>query len=134
MTSILPLMKSRSSLVWFMTSFLPFMTSLQIETVMTSLFTTIIKLIIDITIFFSIPRGQVTVLVVGGALEAANSDKDCLKLVLNRRKGFIKLALRFGVDLVPTFSFGEYSIYDQVPNPVGEFWSNIMMLQTFFHL
>jgi hypothetical protein len=69
---------------------------------------------------FSIPKGQVTVLVVGGALEAANSDKDCLKLVLNRRKGFVKLALRFGVDLVPTFSFGEYSIYDQVPNPVGK--------------
>ena len=69
--------------------------------------------------FFSIPKGQATVLVVGGALEAANSDKDCLKLVLNRRKGFIKLALRFGVDLVPTFSFGENSIYDQIPNPVG---------------
>lgn len=61
-----------------------------------------------------------SVLVVGGAPEAANSDKDCLKLVLNRRKGFVKLALRFGVDLVPTFSFGEYVIYDQVANPVGK--------------
>jgi 2-acylglycerol O-acyltransferase 2 len=80
---------------------------------------------LHICFIFSIPKGQVTVLVVGGALEAANSDKDCLKLVLNRRKGFVKLALRFGVDLVPTFSFGEYSIYDQVPNPVGKtllFW------------
>ena len=67
-----------------------------------------------------IPKGQATVLVVGGALEAANSDKDCIRLVLNRRKGFIKLALRFGVDLVPTFSFGEHSIYGQVPSPVGE--------------
>lgn len=57
---------------------------------------------------------------VGGALEAANSEKDCIRLVLNRRVGFIKLALTHGVDLVPTFSFGEFSIYDQVANPVGE--------------
>ena len=61
------------------------------------------------------PSGQVTVLVVGGAPEALNSDQVvmvmvmvmvmlslrliCLqgkiKLVLNCRKGFIKLALRF---------------------------------------
>jgi hypothetical protein len=58
--------------------------------------------------------GTATVLVPGGALEALNSDSDKIRLVLNRRKGFIKLALRFGVDLVPTFSFGEAFIYDQV--------------------
>ena len=67
----------------------------------------------------SIPKGQATILVVGGALEALNGEHDCLRLVLNRRKGFIKLALRFGVDLVPTFSFGENSIYDQLKNPPG---------------
>ena len=65
------------------------------------------------------PKGQATILVVGGALEACHGEKDCIKLVLNRRKGFIKLALRFGVDLVPTFSFGENSIYDIVSNPPG---------------
>jgi hypothetical protein len=57
--------------------------------------------------------------VVGGALEALQGEKNVIRLVLNRRKGFIKLALRFGVDLVPTFSFGENSIYDQVSNPPG---------------
>ena len=50
----------------------------------------------------------------GGALEALNADPNQIRLVLNRRKGFIKLALRFGSDLVPTFSFGETFIYDQV--------------------
>ena len=68
---------------------------------------------------FSIPKGQATILVVGGALEALNGEHDVLRLVINRRKGFIKLAIRFGVDLVPTFTFGENSIYGQVSNPPG---------------
>merc|ERR1711983_396474 len=54
-----------------------------------------------------------------GALEAINSDPDKIRLVLNRRKGFIKLALRYGVDLVPTFSFGEAFVYDQVKSEKG---------------
>jgi len=64
-------------------------------------------------------KGVAAVLVPGGALEALNSDKDKIRLVLNRRKGFIKLALRFGVNLVPTFSFGENFIYDQVKSENG---------------
>ena len=59
-------------------------------------------------------KGVASVLVPGGALEALNADPNQIRLVLNRRKGFIKLALRFGSDLVPTFSFGETFIYDQV--------------------
>ena len=121
-------------------------------------------------------KGMAAVLVPGGALEALNSDKDQIRLVLNRRKGFIKLALRyssmnflcfclqihwihselakndifrcnfgklsiglettlleylfpifkfctfrFGVNLVPTFSFGENFIYDQVKSENGTF-------------
>ena len=42
------------------------------------------------------------------------SDKEKIRLVLKKRKGFIKLALRYGVNLVPTFSFGEAFIYGQV--------------------
>ena len=49
-----------------------------------------------------------------------NSDADRICLVLNRRKGFIKMALRFGVDLVPSFSFGENFIYDQVKSQPGK--------------
>ena len=58
-------------------------------------------------------------LVVGGAPESLNSDKHKIRLVLNRRKGWIKIALRYGVSLVPTFTFGEAFIYDQLPNPEG---------------
>jgi hypothetical protein len=54
----------------------------------------IYKIITLTPLLYRIPKGQATVLVVGGALEAANSDKDCIRLVLHRRKGFVKLALR----------------------------------------
>ena len=37
-----------------------------------------------------------------------------MRLILKKKKGFVKLALKCGVSLVPTFSFGEASIYDKV--------------------
>ena len=58
-------------------------------------------------------------MIVGGALEALEGHRKEIRLVINRRKGFIKLALRFGVDLVPTFSFGEQFIYEQADNSKG---------------
>ena len=65
------------------------------------------------------PKGIATVLVPGGAFEARNWAKEEVKLYLNKRKGFIKLALRFGVDLVPTFSFNEQFIYNQISAEKG---------------
>ena len=59
-------------------------------------------------------KGVATVLVPGGARESLNGDKDRIRLVLNNRKGFIKMALETGVSLVPTFSFGEQRVYDLV--------------------
>ena len=71
-------------------------------------------------IFFSKPKGHVSILIIGGALEALEGHRNEIRLVINRRKGFIKLALRFGVDLVPTFSFGEQFIYEQADNAKGK--------------
>ena len=42
-----------------------------------------------------------------------------MRLYLKRRKGFIKLALRFGVNLVPTLSFNEQFIYNQISAEEG---------------
>lgn len=58
-------------------------------------------------------------IVVGGASEALNHDKEAIEIILKSRKGFIKLALRFGRPLVPVFNFGEHFLYNQAPNPKG---------------
>ena len=67
------------------------------------------------------PKGIVTVLVPGGALEARNWSKNEIRLYLQKRKGFIKLAMRHGIDLVPTFSFNEQFIYRQLVSDTGKF-------------
>uniref|UniRef100_A0A0K2V3N8 Acyltransferase n=1 Tax=Lepeophtheirus salmonis TaxID=72036 RepID=A0A0K2V3N8_LEPSM len=64
-------------------------------------------------------KNSAIVLVTGGVLEAMENNKNVMRLVLNRRKGFIKLAIKHGVPLVPTFTFGENFIYDIINNPVG---------------
>ena len=53
-------------------------------------------------------------IVVGGARESLDAQPRSLRLVLKRRKGFVKLAIRAGADLVPTLAFGENELYDQV--------------------
>ena len=57
--------------------------------------------------------GKAAVLMVGGIPEMENTEENSVKEVLNKRKGFIKLALRHGSDLVPTFVFGETDLYRQ---------------------
>ncbi|KAI9749362.1 MAG: diacylglycerol O-acyltransferase 1 [Lichina confinis] len=58
--------------------------------------------------------GRAITIVVGGAAEALNARPRTLRLVLKRRKGFVKLAIRTGADLVPVLCFGENDLYDQL--------------------
>jgi 2-acylglycerol O-acyltransferase 2 len=58
--------------------------------------------------------GRAITIVVGGATESLETKPGTLRLVLNRRKGFVKLAIRTGADLVPVLAFGENDIYDQL--------------------
>lgn len=61
--------------------------------------------------------GQVACLVVGGAPEALLAKPGKPEIILNARKGFIKLAIQLGTDLVPVFGFGENDIWDQDEQP-----------------
>ncbi|KAI8921461.1 diacylglycerol acyltransferase [Entophlyctis helioformis] len=73
--------------------------------------------------------GNSIMIVVGGAAEALYAFPKTNDLVLNKRYGFVKVALRHGASLVPVFSFGENDIWDQVPNPKG---SLLRKIQTTF--
>ncbi|EMP34283.1 Diacylglycerol O-acyltransferase 2 [Chelonia mydas] len=58
--------------------------------------------------------GNAIVIVVGGAAESLNCTPGKNSVTLKNRKGFVKLALRHGADLVPVYSFGENEVYKQV--------------------
>ncbi|KAH8885149.1 DAGAT-domain-containing protein [Thozetella sp. PMI_491] len=58
--------------------------------------------------------GRAVTIVVGGARESLEAQPGTLHLILKERKGFIKLAIRTGADLVPVLAFGENDLYDQV--------------------
>jgi len=75
-------------------------------------------------------KGNAAIIVIGGAAEALDAKpKKDIVLTLKNRKGFVKMALRFGASLVPVFSFGENDLYEQVPNPEG---SKLRNFQTKF--
>ncbi|XP_034413104.1 2-acylglycerol O-acyltransferase 1 isoform X2 [Cyclopterus lumpus] len=63
--------------------------------------------------------GNIAVIAVGGAPEALDARPGALTLQVRNRKGFIKLALKHGAQLVPVFSFGENELFDQMENPTG---------------
>jgi len=64
------------------------------------------------------PGGVAPVLLIGGVPEMDNCRQDEVRLILRKRKGFVKMALRHGAYLVPSFSFGEAGLYRQ-PGPGG---------------
>ncbi|CAN6639766.1 diacylglycerol O-acyltransferase 1 [Trichomonascus vanleenenianus] len=65
-------------------------------------------------------RNQSICIVVGGAHESLLARPGHMDLVLEKRKGFVKLALEMGnCDLVPVLAFGENDVYDQVDNNQG---------------
>lgn len=59
-------------------------------------------------------QGRAVTIVIGGARESLEAQPGTLRLILKGRKGFIKMALRTGADLVPVIAFGENDIYDQL--------------------
>ncbi|XP_052784158.1 2-acylglycerol O-acyltransferase 2-like isoform X2 [Mya arenaria] len=73
-------------------------------------------------------RGHAACVVVGGAVEALESNPGHFNLVVMKRKGFIKQALIHGASVVPVFTFGENDVYEQVQNPEG---SRLKRLQIF---
>lgn len=59
------------------------------------------------------------VLIVGGAAESLNCRPNNFQLVLKKRKGFCRIALKTGTAIVPVINFGELDLFDQPANPPG---------------
>uniref|UniRef100_A0A452G3V8 Acyltransferase n=1 Tax=Capra hircus TaxID=9925 RepID=A0A452G3V8_CAPHI len=76
--------------------------------------------------------GNLLSIVVGGIQEALTARPGAYKLVLQNRKGFIRLTLIHGAALVPIFSFGENDVFDQVENAPGSWlhWFQDRLLKT----
>ena len=72
--------------------------------------------------------GRAVTIVVGGARESLDSQPYYLRLVLNVRKGFVKVAIRQGADLVPVLAFGENDLYDQVDSEEHPYVHKLQML------
>lgn len=66
------------------------------------------------SIAYLLERNKSVAIVVGGAAEALDAEPGTVDLVLDRRKGFIELALQHGASLVPAFTFGENELWDTV--------------------
>ncbi|CAF3093091.1 unnamed protein product [Rotaria sp. Silwood2] len=65
-------------------------------------------------------KGNSILLVIGGPLESLDARPSSeYILTLKNRKGFIKMALENGANLVPVFSFGENDLFEQISNPRG---------------
>ncbi|XP_063302073.1 diacylglycerol O-acyltransferase 2-like [Pelobates fuscus] len=74
--------------------------------------------------------GNAVFIVVGGAAESLQSSPGEHIVMLSRRKGFVRLALQNGADLVPVYSFGENDIFEQVRfNPDSWGWKLQLLFQ-----
>ncbi|XP_050574131.1 diacylglycerol O-acyltransferase 2-like [Bombus affinis] len=65
--------------------------------------------------------GRAIILIPGGAAEAFECKPGIYRILIKRRKGFVKLALQNGNPLVPVCLFGETDTYDQLTWPDGSY-------------
>ncbi|KAJ2344573.1 diacylglycerol O-acyltransferase 1, partial [Coemansia sp. RSA 2618] len=70
---------------------------------------------------------QSLLVVVGGVEESMLAHDGSSDLVLLKRRGFVREAIRAGCDLVPIYNFNENSIYKLVDNKPGSFVNRFEM-------
>lgn len=66
---------------------------------------------------YYLQKGWTVIVLPGGAREALYANPDVDWLDLRRKLGFIRLAMKYGVKLVPCYSFNEVDYFSQVPLP-----------------
>eukprot|EP00928_Gymnodinium_smaydae_P033743 TRINITY_DN24093_c0_g1_i1.p1 TRINITY_DN24093_c0_g1~~TRINITY_DN24093_c0_g1_i1.p1 ORF type:complete len:335 (+),score=18.18 TRINITY_DN24093_c0_g1_i1:48-1052(+) len=76
--------------------------------------------------------GESLFLVPGGIAEMLRTERSRERLVLEPRKGFIKLALEHQVPIVPVYIFGQSTLWDQLPLPSWMEWISRACRISFF--
>ncbi|PYI09645.1 diacylglycerol o-acyltransferase [Aspergillus sclerotiicarbonarius CBS 121057] len=72
-------------------------------------------------------QGRSITICIGGAREARLANPKTLDLVLNIRRGFIRVAIQTGADLAPVLAFGENDLFDIVDaNSDGRPWAGMI--------
>ncbi|CAI9588102.1 unnamed protein product, partial [Staurois parvus] len=72
--------------------------------------------------------GNALFIVVGGAAESLQSRPGEHVVTLGGRKGFVRLALENGADLVPVYCFGENDLYEQIRFTEGSWGWKLQLL------
>lgn len=72
--------------------------------------------------------GAAIVLYPGGAREALVTETGRFNLILNRRKGFARVAVMTGASLVPCFGFGETDLFETWIPPRGSLTAKLQRL------
>lgn len=82
----------------------------------------------SIEYLLSDPKGGHGVgIIPGGAAEAQYADPGGIyKLVFKERKGFIKLALKHGTPIIPSFCFGELDLFEKIDFPEGSIVNRLL--------
>lgn len=71
--------------------------------------------------------GRAITIVIGGARESLEAKPGYMHLVVRRRRGFLKIAMRENAAVVPVLSFGENDLYEQTM-PGQESWVYSMQM------
>ncbi|NXW83999.1 DGAT2 acyltransferase, partial [Alopecoenas beccarii] len=71
--------------------------------------------------------GNAVAIVIGGAAESLSCRPGVTTLILKNRKGFVRMALQYGANLVPSFSFGENDLFRQVVFEEGSWMRSIQL-------
>ncbi|KAH9599488.1 Diacylglycerol acyltransferase [Trypanosoma melophagium] len=69
--------------------------------------------------------GESVLLIVGGAKESLLAKPNTNELTLQRRKGFVRIALQEGTPLVPVYAFGENDVYRIPRMAESRLWKRI---------
>jgi len=78
-------------------------------------------------------RDGSVVIYVGGMAELFMSSREEERLYLSKRKGFVKMALREGVDIVPVYLFGNTSVLSVLQHgPLAKLSRKLQLSFTFF--